>query len=185
MTEAQEIKERLRLRQENREMVQAYWLENFPELPGLSHTQANAWLIQYDVDTIIAGLDSTVIKVNKVDHAVENGRGDEMTALRVIKYASMCMRNTGLTDEERDALDEKRESIRAKRSAAAHKRWDKVAKPSEDLPEVAEPLHDFASVTTDLHRGTGSGTGSGTCTGYGHGYGFRHGGCCAADLRKS
>jgi hypothetical protein len=156
MKSAQDIKETLRIRQENREVIQTYWLELFPELGELSHTQANAWLTQYDLDTIIVGLDSALIKVNKVDHAVEDGRvkGGKMDATRVIKYASMCMRNTGLTEEERQAKDEAAKALRAKRSSAGKlgnaKRWH------------SEPQ--IATVCDDLPRYTGTGTGSGTGT---------------------
>jgi hypothetical protein len=162
MSKASELLQRLQQQHENREAIQAYWLELFPERGELKQTQVNSWLTQYDFDTIIAGLDAAVIKVNKVDHAVDAGKSsEEMTASRVIKYASMCMRNAGLTDEERQALDDKREALRAARSAAGKrgnaKRWGEPTK-------VADDLRSDPTGCDVLPRYTGTGTGTDTST---------------------
>lgn len=159
---ASDLIEKARQRRVDREAIQTYWLELFPELGELNQTQTNAWLIQYDLDVILAGLDSAAIKVNKVDHAVQHGHGDEMTQLRVIKYASMCMRNTGLSEEERKAKDIRKAEISKARSEAAHKRWYK----KQEVASVCEPLHDLHDFASGLHRDrcTGSGSGTGTVT---------------------
>lgn len=92
---------------------------------------------------------------------MQHGHGDEMTALRVIKYASMCMRNTGLTEEERKAKDIRKAEISKARSEAAHKRWDKAAQPREDSQEVAPPLqdlHDFSQTQSEWDEECGGET---------------------------
>jgi len=169
MNKAKELLEKLNRTTEEVEALQAYWAGTFPELGVLDPIQAGTWLQMYGLECAAEALDTTVLKINKVKQAAEYGKGEEMTALRVIKYASMCMRNAGLSAEERKALDDKKKQISAIRSAAAHKRWDKDESVSSDL-------HDFASRSSSLHRGsdwcsdsststgraTGSGSGSGT-----------------------
>jgi len=169
MSKASELLQKLQQQRENREAIQAYWLELFPERGELKQTQVNSWLTQYDFDTIIAGLDAAVIKVNKVDHAVDAGKSsEEMTASRVVKYASMCMRNAGLTDEERQALDDKREALRAARSAAGKKgnakRWGEPTKVGDDLrsdPTGCDVLPRYTGTGTGTDTSTSTDTGTG------------------------
>ena len=168
MSKATDLLEKLEQRKEAIAVVEAYWEELFPEFGSLQRTQVQAWLTLYDLETVVAGLESTSLKVNKVNQAAEEGRCVEMTPLRVVKYASTCMRNAGLTDEERQALEDKKEKIKAARSAAGkkgnEKRWHQDATVCDDLRSDATNCNVLPKCTGSGSV-TGSGLGTGTSTG--------------------
>lgn len=156
MNKAQDILEKLKQRREEAKAVTAYWDEVLADLGTLPSAQLQSWLGTFDLDTIIAGLDRTVIQRSK-----REAKDKPMDAGQAVRYASAVMhglRLEGLPEHERREIAERKAKIRQARRDAANKRWHAPAPSSENLHDFASDLH---PVARDLHA---SYSGSGPCS---------------------
>lgn len=155
-TKAQEIRAKLKQRQEDAAVVTEVWHGLFPGW-ALGATQAMTWLVQgYEIDQIIVGLEAAHIQRSKRDSAVNEGsKGAKlMTAADAVTYASAVMRNVqfaSLPEEQKEHLSRVR-SEAGKRGAAA--RWNG----KKDLPSVSTDLPAGCQTLPPSYSGSGSGS---------------------------
>jgi hypothetical protein len=165
---ASELIEKARQRRQDGEAIKTYWADVLPNCGAVPEEHLNSWLGTFDFDTIVAGIDATVIQRSKRKAQHDLGKGEPMTPAQTVLYASATMRNLrykSLPDEEREAIAERKAAISAARSAAGKKgnevRWSqpKVATVWDDLRSDATVLR-----TTLTGTGSGSSSFSSTCT---------------------
>ncbi|HEV2289925.1 MAG TPA: hypothetical protein VGR81_13355 [Candidatus Acidoferrales bacterium] len=144
-----DILEKLKQHGEAAEIVRAYWAETLPGIGQLPEPQLQSWLIRFELDAIVGGLDAAVNQRSKLD-----AKGEPMTAPAAVSFASAVINRLhleGLPEAEREEIKAHREHIRSVRSAAGKlgrakqlaeevEACREVAQVCPDLPEVARPL---------------------------------------------
>jgi hypothetical protein len=154
MSNARDVLQKIKQRKEDAEAIRAYWNEVLADLGEIPSAQLQSWLGTFDLDTIITGLDRTVIQRSK-----REAKEKPMDAGQAVRYASAVMhsmRLETLPEHERQAIADRKARISAKRSVAGkvgnEKRWHS----EPDVAKVCDDLRSDAMVLRPSYSGSGS-----------------------------